>query len=117
MPPKLFTDAYTALTGIPLTPEELLLAGERACNLEKAFNSRLGLRRKDDKLCDRWMNEPVTFEYGEGMKAADYLDDLLDEYYERHGWDKTTSLQTRLKLESLGMSDVAEALEQDRAVI
>jgi aldehyde:ferredoxin oxidoreductase len=117
MPPKLFTDAYTALTGIPLTPEELLLAGERACNLEKAFNSRLGLRRKDDRLCDRWMNEPVTFEYGEGMKAADYLDDLLDEYYERHGWDKTTSLQTRQKLESLGMSDVARALEQDGAVI
>ncbi len=116
MPPTLFTDAYTALTGIPLTPEELLLAGERACNLEKAFNSRLGLRRKDDRLCDRWMNEPVTFEYGEGMKAADYLDPLLDEYYERHGWDKTTSLQTRQKLDSLGMSDVVEVLEQDKAV-
>ena len=117
LPPELFTDAYTALTGIPLTPEELLLAGERACNLEKAFNSRIGLRRKDDRLCDRWMNEPVTFEYGRGMKAADYLSDLLDEYYERHGWDKHTSLQTRDKLSSLGLSDVADVLEKEDALV
>lgn len=117
MPPRLFAEAYTALTGIPMTPEEMLIAGERACNLEKAFNSRLGLRRKDDRLCDRWMNEPVTFEYGKGMKAADYLDDLLDEYYEKHGWDKHTALPTRAKLESLGMSDVADVLEKDRAIV
>ncbi|UCD58885.1 MAG: hypothetical protein JSV16_07200 [Candidatus Hydrogenedentota bacterium] len=117
MPPKLFTDAYSALTGIPLTPEALLLAGERACNLEKAFNSRLGLRRKDDRLCSRWMDEPVTFEYGLGMRARDYLNELLDEYYERHGWDKHTSLQTREKLVSLGLSDVADVLEKERAAL
>jgi aldehyde:ferredoxin oxidoreductase len=117
MPPKLLTDAYSALTGIALTPEELLLAGERACNLEKAFNSRLGLRRKDDRLCARWMDEPVTFEYGRGMKAGDYLSGLLDEYYERHGWDKYTSLQTRERLASLGLSDVADVLEKEGAVV
>jgi len=117
MPPRLFTDAYFALTGISLTPEQLLLAGERACNLEKAFNSRMGLRRKDDRLSDRWMNEPVTFEYGKGMKASDYLSELLDEYYERHGWDKHSSLQTRKKLASLGLSDVAEVLDKEKAVV
>jgi aldehyde:ferredoxin oxidoreductase len=116
LPTRLFTDAYTALTGIPFTPEELRIAGERACNLEKAFNSRIGLRRKDDRLCDRWMNEPVAFEYGKGMKAADYLDGLLDEYYEQHGWDKDTSLQTFKRLEQLGLTDVAEVLQKERAV-
>lgn len=117
MPPKLFTDAYTALTGLPLTPEQLLLAGERACNIEKAFNSRLGLRRKDDTLCARWMDEPVTFEYGQGMKARDYLDNLLDEYYERHGWDKYSALPTRKKLEALDMADIADVLESEGALI
>ncbi len=117
MPPALYVNAYSALTGIPLTPEELLVAGERACNLEKAFNSRIGLRRKDDRLCERWMNEPVTFEYGKGMKAADYLAGLLDEYYEKHGWDKYSSLQTRETLERLGLSDVAEVLDRERAVV
>ena len=117
LPHDLFTDAYSALTGIALTPAELLLAGERACNLEKAFNSRLGLRRKDDRLCARWMNEPVTFEYGKGMKASDYLSKALDEYYERHGWDKHSSLQTREKLASLGLSDVADVLEKEGALV
>ncbi|RJP17089.1 MAG: hypothetical protein C4520_17680 [Candidatus Abyssobacteria bacterium SURF_5] len=117
MPPKLFTDAYAALTGLPLAPEELLLAGERACNLEKAFNSRLGLRRSDDALCARWMDEPVTFEYGYGMKARDYLDNLLDEYYERHGWDKYSSLPTRKKLETLELGDVADVLAKEGALV
>lgn len=117
MPPNLLADAYSALTGIALTPEEMVLAGERACNLEKAFNSRLGLRRKDDRLCARWMEEPVTFEYGEGMKGEDYLEGLLDEYYERHGWDKHTALPTRKKLTALGLSDVADVLQKERAVI
>lgn len=116
-PMKLFTDAYTALTGIPLTAEEMVLAGERACNLEKAFNSRVGLRRKDDRMCARWMDEPVTFEYGKGMKVGDYLDNLLDEYYERHGWHKSTSLQTREKLGALGLEDVVEVLEKEKAVM
>jgi aldehyde:ferredoxin oxidoreductase len=116
MPPSLLTDAYSALTGIALTPEDLRLVGERACNLEKAFNSRIGLRRKDDRLSPRWMNDPVTFEYGKGMKAADYLDDLLDEYYERRGWDKHSGLQTREKLAALGLADVAEALGKDKAI-
>ncbi len=62
------------------------------------------------------MNEPVTFEFGKGMKAADYLDDLLDEYYERHGWDRTTALPTRAGLEALGLSDVADVLEKEGAV-
>ncbi|RJP73744.1 MAG: hypothetical protein C4532_04045 [Candidatus Abyssobacteria bacterium SURF_17] len=116
MPPRLLAGAYTALTGIPVTVEQLLRAGERACNLEKAFNSRLGLRRKDDRLSARWMNEPVTFEYGQGMKAGDYLAGLLDEYYERHGWDKHTALPTRKTLESLDLKDVADVLEKEKAI-
>ncbi len=115
MPPSLLSEAYTALTGIPLTPEELLLAGERSCNLEKAFNSRLGLRRKDDRLSSRWMNDPADFSLGHGMKAADYLDELLDEYYEKRGWDPTSSLPTRKKLVSLGLTDVADVLESENA--
>jgi aldehyde:ferredoxin oxidoreductase len=117
MPANLLTDAYAALTGVPLSPQELLLAGERACNLEKAFNVRLGLRRRDDTLCARWMDEPVTFEYGYGMKARDYLDNLLDEYYERHGWDKYSSLPTRKKLEELDMADIADVLAKEGALV
>jgi aldehyde:ferredoxin oxidoreductase len=51
------------------------------------------------------------------MKAGDYLDDLLDEYYEQHGWDRQTALPTREKLESLGLSDVADVLEKENAIV
>lgn len=112
----LFADAYHALTGIQLTGDEIYRIGERCCNLEKAFNSRLGLTRKDDKLCERYMKEPVKSGPGKGMKCEDYMDDVLDEYYQYKGWDKKTSLQTREKLEELGLSAVADTLKKDKAL-
>jgi aldehyde:ferredoxin oxidoreductase len=112
----LFARTYTALTGIELTGDELYASGERTYNLEKAFNSRLGLRRKDDTLCQRWMKEPIKEGPGKGMKAEDWFDRLLDEYYDYHGWDKKTSLPTRAKLEALELYDVLEVLEKEGAV-
>jgi aldehyde:ferredoxin oxidoreductase len=112
-PLELYSSALMALTGTMTKPEELFTAGERILNIEKAFNSRLGLRRENDALCHRWMNEPVPAGVGKGMKAADYLEQLKDEYYERHGWDRDTSLQKRGRLEELGLTDVAEVLEKE----
>ncbi len=62
------------------------------------------------------MKEPIKEGPGKGMKAEDWFDDLLDEYYEYHGWDKKTSLQTRAKLEALEMNEVLEVLEREGAV-
>jgi aldehyde:ferredoxin oxidoreductase len=58
----------------------------------------------------------VTEGYGKGWRAADYLEQTLDEYYEYHGWDKKTSLPTRRKLEELGLGDVAGVLEGEDAL-
>lgn len=115
-PLELFTNAIYALTGLKMTAEELLLAGKRAVNMQKAFNSRLGLRREDDSVCYRWMYEPMTDGPGKGMKMADFLEQAKDEYYEYHGWDKATSLQKRKKLEELDLKDVADALEKEGAL-
>ena len=112
-PLELYTSAIYALTGITITPEELYQAGERTVNIQKAFNSRLGLTRADDVLCYRWTNEPVPSGVGKGMKAADYLEEIKDEYYQYHGWDKTTSLQKREKLAELGLEEVATVLERE----
>ena len=86
-------------------------------NIQKAFNSRLGLRREDDTLCERWMNEPVLEGPLEGMQAASYLESAKDEYYQWRGWDRETSLQTMEKLKELGLLDVAKVLEQEKAVV
>ena len=63
------------------------------------------------------MNDPAEFTHGEGMKAADYLSGLLDEYYETRGWDQATSLPTREKLLSLDLADVADVLDKEHAVV
>jgi len=86
-------------------------------NIQKAFNSRLGLRREDDTLCERWMNEPVLEGPLEGMQAANYLESVKDEYYQWRGWDRKTSLQTIEKLKELDLPDVARVLEKENAVI
>jgi len=118
LPPGTHIPGYTSLTGIPLTAQELYLAGQRAYNLEKAFNSRLGYTRKDDKVCERWMKEPLA-DPGptpKGMKAEDYLEHTLTEYYQWHGWDPQTGLQTREGLEKLEMKEVADLLEREGAL-
>ncbi|TAK36475.1 MAG: hypothetical protein EPO21_02380 [Chloroflexota bacterium] len=109
--------ALSALTGVTFAADELYEIGERICNVEKAFNSRLGLSRADDKLCDRWMNVPAPDGPGKGMKAADYLAMVLDEYYDWRGWDKTTGLQKREQLAALGLEDIAEVLAREGVLI
>ncbi|MDP6782020.1 MAG: aldehyde ferredoxin oxidoreductase C-terminal domain-containing protein, partial [Dehalococcoidia bacterium] len=115
LPPGTHTAAYTAVTGMPITPEEIYLVGKRTANMEKAFNSRLGYARQDDLLCDRWMNETLA-DPGPtpaGIKAGDYLDHTLTEYYMWQGWDPATSLQKRETLEQLDLKDVADVLARE----
>jgi len=113
VPLDLLARAVWAVTGMELAPEELNKAGERVANIQKAFNSRLGLRREDDTLCHRWLNEPALEGPLKGRKAADYLELAKDEYYKWRGWDKKTSLQTIDKLRELDLVDVAVVLRQD----
>lgn len=115
-PQDYYGKAYGAVTGIDLDPEELMRAGERICNLEKAFNSRVGMRREHDTLCERWMWEPTPEGMYEGVVAADMFTPVLDEYYEWRGWDKASGLQTRAGLTDLGMEDVADVLAADGAL-
>lgn len=116
-PLDIWASALTAATGDKYTADDLIGAGQRVVNLQKAFNSRLGMRRVDDKICDRWMSEPAPAGAGEGMKAEDYFQQTLDEYYEFHGWDKSTSLQRREKLNQLEMHPIAEILARESALV
>ena len=63
------------------------------------------------------MHEPCPEGPWKGKVAADVFDTVLEEYYEWRGWDKQTGLQTRGKLEELGLGDVAEVLASEKALI
>lgn len=101
---------FTAATGLSMTAEELMRVGERIHNIEKAFNVRVGMARKDDMPPERFF-EPIKSGPGRGERLEkEKLAGALDEYYGLRGWNVNTGLPTRTKLEELGLEEVAEEL-------
>lgn len=97
--PEVSAQLRTA-TGLNLTDEEYLLAGERIWNLEKLFNLKAGLTSKDDTLPPRLLNEPMKDGPHKGNVVK--LDVMLPEYYQLRGWDKD-GVPTDAKLQELGL--------------
>jgi len=94
---------YSSATGIDIDPKTLLTVGERITNIERLFNLRMGLQRKDDSLPRRFIEEPLP----EGpMKGSvyDVFEPLLNAYYKARGWDERTGIPTTEKLENLKLN-------------
>lgn len=101
-----------AVTGLVLTPEDVMEVGERVNNLARAFNVREGFTRADDTLPERLMTEPLEDGASRGHTISrEDLDEMLDEYYALRGWDVKTGTPTREKLTDLGLAYVADALD------
>jgi aldehyde:ferredoxin oxidoreductase len=100
-------------TGSPLTANELLLIGQRIVNVEKAFNTiHRNFSRIDDMPPQIFIDEPIK----SGRNKGEHLDeskwnDMLDEFYEAHGWADETGQQTKEGLFRLGLEDVWQKLE------
>lgn len=100
-------DLLSAATGHDWTLEEMMLAGERAWNLKRAFNIRLGLTRATEKL-PRLLLEPLP-DGGQAGHVPD-MELMLQEYYAARGWDEATGRPTQQKLESLGLGFASSTL-------
>jgi aldehyde:ferredoxin oxidoreductase len=74
-----------AITGRSLTAEEAATIGLRIITMERLFNVREGLRRKDDVLPDRLTVEPAPEGPGQGQRVP--VQALLDDGYVAMGWD------------------------------
>lgn len=129
--PTLESRILSAVTGNSIDEEELNQIGERIFNLQRAIHVREGHQgREYDKLPENWHTEPLKGDLagnpeclvpGKGGEVisrkgsvVDKLEfeKLKDEYYQLRQWDIATGLQTRAKLEKLGLSDIAEDLER-----
>jgi aldehyde:ferredoxin oxidoreductase len=89
-----------AATGVEMSLDELMKAGERIWNLEKVFNLKAGITGKDDRLPDRLVKEPMPSGPAKGKVVE--LDKMLPEYYQLRGWDKE-GVPTKEKLKELGL--------------
>jgi aldehyde:ferredoxin oxidoreductase len=100
---------FNLVTGKDWDLAQLLKVSERVRNLERMFDVRQGLTRKDDDLPKKFFEVPLS----KGKFAGEVLDrakfeQMKDEYYEIRGWDKETGIPTREKLVELGLEAAAD---------
>ena len=127
--PTLESQVLSAVTGDEVDEEGLYRIGERVFNLQRSILVREGRRgREDDKLPEDWHIRTlkatstnteclvpgragaVISRKGAVVDRAEF-ERMKDEYYQLRQWDVATGLQTRAKLEELGLGDVAKDLE------
>jgi len=106
-------ELFSHATGINLNADQIMEAGARIIELERAFNLRDGRDRRQDTLPWRILNEPVKTGPHKGISTSkEELDRMLDEYYALRGWDTETGRPTRQSLTALCLNDIADALEK-----
>lgn len=129
--PSLESQIVSAVIGKDIDEQGLYRVGERVLNLRRAILTREGHRgRQFDVLPEEEYTVPLG-EYenlnyrcllpGKRNTIISRKGDVVDrqefekmksEYYELRRWDVDTGLQTRTTLEELGLSDIADDLEQ-----
>jgi len=114
-----FSKLLTSASGITFTKNNLVTIGERIVNVEKAFNTlHAGFTRKDDYPPERFFNEKIKSGplKGEALDKKMW-DSMLEQYYGLHDWNKATSLQKKIRLEKLGLSEISKALEKEDLLV
>lgn len=107
-------ELYAAATGWETSVEELKQLAMKQLNLEKAFNLKhTDFDRTSDLPTQRDINEPVPSGSLKGWQLdIEKYNQMLDEYYDLHGWDRQTSFPKRRTLADLGLESVADDLEK-----
>ena len=124
-----------AVTGSEVDEEGLYRIGERVFNLQRAIWAREGHRgRESDRLEEAYHTRPLKFVVlNDGVLAPgkdgevisrkgavvekEAFEMMKDEYYRLRGWDIKSGLQTKAKLEEVGLSDIVGDLERRGLVV
>ena len=128
--PTVESKLLSAITGNEIDEDGLYRIGERIFNVQRAILAREGHRgRECDRISDYNYTKPLKFDLhnpellspGKGDEVVskkgavldqERFEDVKDEYYSLREWDVSTGLQTRAKLEELGLKDMVEDLER-----
>ncbi len=109
LPPQTLVHLVNSACGRPYRLEDLMRVGERAWNLKRAINIRLGLRRQNDRLPKALLSPLVTGGGTGGFVPP--IDEMLDAYYDARGWDRNSGIPHREKLVELGLTEVADDID------
>jgi len=109
--PESLRDLINAACNLDWSMDDLLRAGERAWNLKRAINNRLGLTCQDDTLPKAFLRPFVDAQSADQRFVPD-LDAMLAAYYQARGWDPKSGYPTKDKFHELGLDWVIEDLYQ-----
>jgi aldehyde:ferredoxin oxidoreductase len=107
IPVTLMADMINTCTGWDVDMDQLMKAGERIFQLQRALSCKLGISAKDDVLPELIMN-PITEGGTEGHVPN--IQKMLPEYYALRDWDKITGKPSKKRMESLGMPEIASSI-------
>jgi aldehyde:ferredoxin oxidoreductase len=113
----LLAELFETATGFPSDPQAIMESGRRIVTLERCFNVREGLRRRDDTLPWRIMNERNLDLTGvpDSIITQEKLDAMLDSYYQLHGWHIASGVPTEKALRTLGLGFTVAAIRSREA--
>jgi aldehyde:ferredoxin oxidoreductase len=109
VPPETVLELINVGCNLDLSLDEMLKIGERAWNLKRAINNRLGLRRANDTL-PKTLLEPYPGEGGGTEGFVPDLESMLEAYYTYRGWDPDTGFPTPERLKKLNLDFVIKDL-------
>lgn len=98
--PAELVELVNGVTGGNISGTELAWISERTVTLERLFMLQNGTVSRADGLPKRWREEPLS--EGRAAGHVPQLDDMLPEYYRRHGWDEHGAPQPQ-RLAELGI--------------
>jgi aldehyde:ferredoxin oxidoreductase len=114
-PPALYWDriapALALVTGFDIDVPKLRTIGERIVNLQRMFNVREGITRKDDTQPRRLLEEKSPSP-GRAKGHVVYLNQMLDEYYQLRDWDSETGVPRVNKLHELSLDYTVETAKR-----
>jgi aldehyde:ferredoxin oxidoreductase len=74
-------------SGWKFKEQDIQEIGKRIIDIERMFNNREGITRKDDTLPKRYFDDPMPLKIGKGHHIdRKEFDDLLSRYYKLRGW-------------------------------
>lgn len=99
----------TAVTGRPLSVDDMLTAGERIANIRQAFNVREGINAVSQPIPKRAYGRPPLPD-GPTAGINVQIEQMLQEHLEEMGWTQDAAVPKRDVLERLGLGDIARDL-------
>jgi aldehyde:ferredoxin oxidoreductase len=92
-----------AITGWDVTLQELLELGEGRLNMLGSYNAREGISREEDILPKKIQNAIEGGASDGNFIDKESFEQAQDLYYSMAGWDVSTGMPTKEKLEELDL--------------